>query len=154
MSTLLQDLATRLEQGDIASAKSIFITIEIATVLITAISIYLTDRPYKGLPTPGEKTKTIWQAKQRWLSSARELMIEGLRKVGAHPQGLLRICYETDHTQTSNRPFQVVANCGPMIILPPSLMNEIRNDDRMTFKAWLRAVCRVLHFKGGLNLWS
>jgi hypothetical protein len=33
-----------------------------------------------------------------------------------------------------------MGNVGPLIILPPSAMEEVRKDERMTFKAWLRAV--------------
>jgi len=40
--------------------------------------------------------------------------------------------------QKTKAPFQVIANCGPLIILPPKLMEEVRNEDRMTFKAWLK----------------
>lgn len=119
MATLLQDLALRLQQGDTPGAKSIVITIAIATVLVSIVSVYLTDRPYKDLPISGGKTATTWQAKKRWLSSARELMNDGLARCKG--------------------PFQVIGNVGPLIILPPSSMEEVRHDERMTFKAWLRA---------------
>lgn len=37
-------------------------------------------------------------------------------------------------------PFQVLASTGPLIILPASYMNEVRNDDRMTFGGFLKKV--------------
>ncbi|OCK79495.1 cytochrome protein [Lepidopterella palustris CBS 459.81] len=96
--------------GTVAIAVTVFI-------IILTVSIYFNDRPYSGFLKIGRDEST-WRAKQRWLSSAKSLMNEGLQK--------------------TNFPFQVIANCGPLIILPPATMDEIRNDDRMTFKAWLK----------------
>jgi hypothetical protein len=47
----------------------------------------------------------------------------------------------------SKVPFQVVANCRLLIVLHPSLMNEVRNDDRMTFRAWLKQVIHSIPLK-------
>lgn len=47
---------------------------------------------------------------------------------------------QTD-TVKSGRPFQVLASTGPLIILPGSYMNEVRNDDRMSFGGFLKKVC-------------
>jgi hypothetical protein len=81
MATFLQDLVLRLQQGDQPSPKLIIVGTFIAVALATIISTYLTDRPYKNIPMSGEATTTIWQAKTRWLSSARKLMVDGLQKV-------------------------------------------------------------------------
>ncbi|EXJ80589.1 hypothetical protein A1O3_06871 [Capronia epimyces CBS 606.96] len=70
--------------------------------------------------------KTYWPAKIRWLKSAKELVYGTLAK-----------------TKT---PFQVVAASGPLIILPPHFVEEIKNDDRMTFKSWLQKVNVVVDF--------
>ncbi|KAF2492514.1 cytochrome protein [Lophium mytilinum] len=88
-----------------------------AFVIILTLSIYFNDRPYAGFVRIG-KDENSWKAKQRWLASAKDIMVEGLR--------------------STKSPFQVMANCGPLILLPPVMMDEIRNDDRMTFKAWLK----------------
>jgi len=119
MATILQDLVSRLQQGDTPGVKSTVITALITTVLAALVSVYLSDRPYKHFPIPVQKTKTALGAKQQWLSSAREILTEGLRKCKG--------------------PYQVIGNVGPLIVLPPSAMEMIRQDDRMTFKAWLKA---------------
>lgn len=96
MTSYLQDLAWRLQRGDFASAKSICVLFLFFAVLITAITIYFTDHPYRGISFGGEKPRTIWQAKQRWLSSAKEIIKEGLRKVSTIRSQLLKIHIMTD----------------------------------------------------------
>ena len=52
----------------------------------------------------------------------------------------MNILRELNLDKSKGHPFQVVANVGPLIVLPPAMMEEVRNDERITFKAWLRAV--------------
>ena len=51
-----------------------------AAFTVTVLMVYFNDRPYHGFPKIG-KDENTWRVKQRWLSSARMLMNEGLRKV-------------------------------------------------------------------------
>ncbi|KAK5555863.1 hypothetical protein LTR46_006304 [Exophiala xenobiotica] len=47
-----------------------------------------------------------------------------------------RLIYDT--LGKTNKPFQLMASTGPLIVLPAHFMDEVRNDDRMTFAAALK----------------
>ncbi|EXJ67390.1 uncharacterized protein A1O5_09403 [Cladophialophora psammophila CBS 110553] len=70
---------------------------------------------YKGFPMVGmdEKAKTPWQLRVKFLHHGKELVWDNVAKL--------------------NMPFQLETTTGPTIILPPRYMDEVRNDDRMTF---------------------
>ncbi|KXH67755.1 P450 monooxygenase [Colletotrichum salicis] len=75
------------------------------------------DKPYSGFKLVG-KERGEWsyeKAKEKWNNNAF---------------GLLRAGFEETH----GRPFQVLS---PLVMLPPSLCDEIRNDKRLTFTGFI-----------------
>ncbi|KAI9735351.1 MAG: hypothetical protein M1818_006546 [Claussenomyces sp. TS43310] len=119
MSTLLSSVL-QSPSGDVAFPAIIIAGI-LATIGILAFYGADADQPYPGIPVvgKGEKVKSTTQAKQVWLKSAKNLIYDTLKATG--------------------RPFQVLASTGPLIILPAHHMDEIRNDDRMTFGRFLKS---------------
>ncbi|EOD48581.1 putative cytochrome p450 protein [Neofusicoccum parvum UCRNP2] len=92
-------------------------TILTAVIVICALLFYCTadERPYPGIPVVG-KGKREWtnkKAKERFQLDATQILKQGL----------------LEH----KGPFQVFAPHGPTIILPPSMIDSIRNDDRLVF---------------------
>ncbi|KAK7726335.1 hypothetical protein SLS57_003421 [Botryosphaeria dothidea] len=85
-------------------------------VLLTLLWYWARDElPYAGFPIVG-KEKGEWlntKAKMRYVMNANAILKQGL----------------TDR----QGPFQVFASHGPVIILPPSMIDEIRDDDRLSF---------------------
>ncbi|KAH8746522.1 P450 monooxygenase [Diaporthe sp. PMI_573] len=50
---------------------------------------------------------------------------------------------------TDGRPFQVLTNLGPTIVLPKHYCDEIRNDPRLSFRGFIERVsCLRLHYPG------
>ncbi|KAH7012015.1 putative cytochrome P450 monooxygenase [Macrophomina phaseolina] len=86
------------------------------SILLTAVWYWARDEaPYAGFPIVGKEN---WEwlntmAKMRFVNNARSILRKGLE----------------DH----QGPFQVFSTHGPVIILPPSMIDEIRNDDRLSF---------------------
>lgn len=97
-------------------------------VLVTIVSLialyafwsYSSSEEYSNFPFVGKdgETKSNHQLKMLWVRQAKKLIYDTLQK--------------------NNKPFQLMASTGPLIILPAHFMNEVRNDDRMTFAAALR----------------
>ncbi|GME27040.1 Cytochrome p450 protein [Neofusicoccum parvum] len=92
-------------------------TILTAVIVICALMFCCTadERPYPGIPVVG-KGKGEWtnkKAKERFQLDATQILKQGL----------------LEHKD----PFQVFAPHGPTIILPPSMIDSIRNDDRLVF---------------------
>lgn len=48
--------------------------------------------------------------------------------------------FERGFTLTGNKPFRVNADIGEVIILPPELANEVRNDTRLSFSEFMYRV--------------
>lgn len=108
----------KLYHGD-GIDKSAVITLIVGLIGLAIYSISLDDRPYSGFPmVEAQAGKKLQDAKGVWIKSAKSMIYETLQKTG--------------------RPFQVIGNTGPLIILPPKFMDEVRNDDRATFGAWLK----------------
>ncbi|OJD35989.1 cytochrome p450 [Diplodia corticola] len=85
-------------------------------VLLTLAWCWAKDElPYSGFPVVG-KEKGEWlntKAKMRYVMNANTILKQGLEKY--------------------KRPFQILASHGPVIVLPPTMTDEIRNDDRLSF---------------------
>jgi hypothetical protein len=83
MSTYASQLASQLLQGECLGLKGAVLTVVFGMIAVTALSVYFTDRPYDKFPMCGkdDSTKTSWQAKQRWLSSAKKILTEGFQTV-------------------------------------------------------------------------
>ena len=73
---------------------------------------------------PFELTST--RVKQEFFSNARRLLWD----------------WFTTH---SNTPVLLHTDTGKVTILPPSMANEIRNDDRLSFSRWTFEVCSDFH---------
>ncbi|KAK0665002.1 Cytochrome P450 monooxygenase pyr3 [Lasiodiplodia hormozganensis] len=95
-----------------------------ATVLLALLWHLVQDeKPYPGFPLIG-KQKGEWlntKAKERMINHANEILKDGYKRY-------------------NGKPFQVIADTGPTIILSPQMAQEIRNDDRLSF---MQAVERV-----------
>ncbi|OCK76206.1 cytochrome P450 [Lepidopterella palustris CBS 459.81] len=90
-------------------------------VLIASFAFYtLSERPYPGLLLIGKdpSERTNLPAKKRWMKSAKKICFDALKE--------------------TQKPFQVIATNGPLIVIPPKYTEEIRLDERMTFKSWLK----------------
>jgi hypothetical protein len=83
MPTYASQLASQLLQSEGLSLKGAVLTVIFGMIAVTALSVYFTDRPYDKFPMRGkdDSTKTSWQAKQRWLSSAKKILTEGFQTV-------------------------------------------------------------------------
>ncbi|EXF82139.1 P450 monooxygenase [Colletotrichum fioriniae PJ7] len=78
------------------------------------------DKPYAGFKLIG-KERGEWsyeKARERWNNNAFELLRAGFE-------------------ETHGRPFQVISPFGPLVMLPPSLCDEVRNDKRLTFTGFI-----------------
>ncbi|KAF4776176.1 cytochrome p450 monooxygenase [Colletotrichum scovillei] len=78
------------------------------------------DKPYAGFKLIG-KERGEWsyeKARERWNNNAFELLRTGFE-------------------ETKGRPFQVISPFGPLVMLPPSLCDEVRNDKRLTFTGFI-----------------
>ncbi|KAK6222459.1 P450 monooxygenase [Colletotrichum tabaci] len=78
------------------------------------------DKPYPGFKLIG-KERGEWsyeKARERWNNNAFELLRDGFEK-------------------TNGKPFQVLSPFGPLVMLPPSLCDEVRNDKRLTFTGFI-----------------
>ncbi|KXH40775.1 P450 monooxygenase [Colletotrichum simmondsii] len=81
------------------------------------------DKPYTGFKLIG-KERGEWsyeKARERWNNNAFELLRAGFE-------------------ETHGRPFQVISPFGPLVMLPPSLCDEVRNDKRLTFTGFIDRV--------------
>ncbi|KAF4832904.1 Cytochrome P450 monooxygenase trt6 [Colletotrichum tropicale] len=89
--------------------------------LISLFSLYVRDgKPFSGFQLigkePGEWFNTA--ALKRWEEDPLKLIKEGFKA-------------------TAGRPFQVMTESGPLIMIPLDLADEIRNDPRLTFAGFL-----------------
>ncbi|GME22686.1 Cytochrome p450 [Neofusicoccum parvum] len=88
-----------------------------AAVLLTLLWFWAQDeRPFPGFPIVNRK-KGEWfntAAKDRMAKHSNRIMKEAYKKFGG-------------------KPFQVIGDTGPTIILPPHMAQEIRNDERLSF---------------------
>jgi len=78
------------------------------------------SKPAPGIPLIGklDSEKDYKPAQKRWMSGAKEIVNAAIK--------------------TRKNPFQVIGMNGPLIIIPPHMTAEIRADERMTFKSWLK----------------
>ncbi|KAF2493648.1 cytochrome P450 [Lophium mytilinum] len=96
----------------------------ITTAVLLGTFVYFfgnsNNTPITGIPLIGkqEGEKDYTEAKKRWMSSAKEIVNSAVR--------------------TRKHPFQVFGMNGPLIIIPPHMTSEVRTDERMTFKSWLK----------------
>jgi hypothetical protein len=44
----------------------------------------------------------------------------------------------------ASKPFRVISGVGEMLILPPSLANDIRNNEKLSFAGYMKEVCDLL----------
>ena len=44
----------------------------------------------------------------------------------------------------ASKPFRVISGVGEMLILPPSLANDIRNNEKLSFAEYMKEVCDLL----------
>ncbi|TDZ54048.1 Cytochrome P450 monooygenase 1 [Colletotrichum trifolii] len=78
------------------------------------------DRPYRGFRLIGQE-RGEWsyeKARARWNTNAMKLLRDGFE-------------------ETNGRPFQVISPFGPLVMLPPDMADEIRNDKRLTFTGFI-----------------
>ncbi|KAJ3545459.1 hypothetical protein NM208_g2495 [Fusarium decemcellulare] len=78
------------------------------------------DQPYPGFPIIGSVPGDWFgvKTKKRWETHAVEIMQDGDR-------------------ESKGRPFQVLTNLGPTIVLPKQYCDEIRNDSRLSFRGFI-----------------
>lgn len=53
--------------------------------------------------------------------------------------------FEKGFALTGNKPFRVIADIGEVIILPPDLANEVRNDTRLSFSKFMYEVRNICY---------
>ncbi|KAJ8124950.1 hypothetical protein O1611_g8690 [Lasiodiplodia mahajangana] len=99
---------------------------EIVTLVVTG-TVYILlrylirdDRPYPGFQLVGSIPGDWFgmKSKKNWETNAIEIMQEGDR-------------------MTKGRPFQVLTNLGPSIVLPKKYCDEIRSDPRLSFRGFI-----------------
>ncbi|OCK74983.1 cytochrome P450 [Lepidopterella palustris CBS 459.81] len=92
----------------------------VVAVIALLASYNVGERPYPGFDLVGKNASETsnWPAKKRWMTSARNLVYADISQ--------------------SQRPFQVIGSSGPLIILPPHFIEEVRKDERMTFSSWIK----------------
>lgn len=111
--------------------------------LISLSSWYIRDgKPFPGFKLvgkePGEWSNNA--ALKRWQDAPLRLIKECLRAVCVQtPLVGLKVLWPVDliRLQTAGRPFQVITESGPLIMIPLDLADEIRNDPRLTFAGFL-----------------
>ncbi|KAF4545495.1 Cytochrome p450 protein [Lasiodiplodia theobromae] len=97
-------------------------------IILTIISVALSDaRPYPGLKLVGKEAGEIWnsQAKKRYVEHGVQLMKKAFQ-------------------DCKGKAFQVIGSNGPIIILPPAMINEIRNNQNLSFIDFLKHANRLL----------
>lgn len=79
-----------------------------------------------------------WKARQEFMRDAAKIIRDGFSTVSRIRSILWNTrrtpfykltCVQVGH----DKPFRVVADVGDMVILPPALANEIRNDEKLSF---------------------
>src|SRR5882757_3384152 len=136
MKTLVPEFGALLGQGHdaVPTFGAFMLATTISLLALYSIWRYNSNPPYPDFPFVGkdEKTKSTWQLKMLWVRHAKRLIYDTLGKVRAE----IRMHNERDaNICQANKPFQLMASTGPLIILPAHFMDEVRNDDRMTFAA-------------------
>ncbi|KAL1637228.1 hypothetical protein SLS58_009415 [Diplodia intermedia] len=110
VTTLLSNFLSNVREAPLA------FSLGASIILLTLLWFWARDElPHAGFPVVG-KEKGEWlntKAKMRYVMNANTILKQGLEKYKG--------------------PFQIFASHGPVIVLPPSMMNEIRNDDRLSF---------------------
>jgi hypothetical protein len=84
MSTYASQLVSQLLQGEGLGLMSAVLIVVFGVIAVTALSVYFSDRPYDEFPMfhgKGVSVKTIWQGKQRWITSAKKILTEGCQTV-------------------------------------------------------------------------
>ncbi|KAF9870905.1 filament-forming protein [Colletotrichum karsti] len=93
----------------------------IAALLVLALSWHWReDKPYRGFRLIGQE-RGEWsyeKARLRFNTNAIELLRDGFE-------------------QTDGKPFQILSPFGPLVMLPPQMSEEIRNDKRLTFTGFI-----------------
>ncbi|GME34527.1 Cytochrome p450 [Neofusicoccum parvum] len=95
------------------------LVVVVSTLFFNFVSGLYGPLPYKGFPIvgkePGEWTNK--PAMKRFMSKSRQYLKQGL-------------------TQFSG-PFQLFNPAGVLLVVPPKYAEEIRNDERLSFNAWM-----------------
>ncbi|OJD34743.1 cytochrome p450 [Diplodia corticola] len=112
------------ETDILASGVRYPVLLAVAVVIITsflynAIAGFLGPRAWSGFPVvgrePGEWTNK--PAQQRWYTQSKQLLRQGLDKFSG--------------------PFQLFNPSGAILVIPPKYADEIRNDERLSFNAFM-----------------
>ncbi|KAL1639495.1 hypothetical protein SLS58_007927 [Diplodia intermedia] len=95
------------------------VVVIITTTFYNVIAGFLGPRAWSGFPTvgkePGEWTNK--PAQQRWFTQSKQLLKQGLEKFSG--------------------PFQMFNPSGVLLVIPPKFADEIRNDERLSFNAFM-----------------
>lgn len=129
---------------DVLESHHLLQGVAVALLLIFTSTFYheLVDSfPYKNIPLIG---KSKWEitntkAKQRFVTSAKDLFAEGFSQVRSAPTSF-RFSGSDSHIQ-GRKAFQVVFSTRPTIVLHPTLVDEVKNHPLLDFNEANRKVC-------------
>lgn len=116
------------------------VAIIITTVLYNFATELVGPRAWSGFPIVG-KEEGEWTnkaAQKRWYTQSRKLLKQGLDKVNDYTWYLNGSASLTP-LQFSG-PFQLFNPSGPLLVIPPKYADEIRNDERLSFNAFMEKV--------------
>lgn len=126
-------------------------------LIVWIYNIAIDETPIPGFPLHGKEKNEVgnFRAKQRYFSAPRKLIMEGLQKVLTLYMALLLFWFFLSHKsprhpvehQTIDRiavqnkgAFQIFANSGAKIVLPPSYITEVGDDNRLSFTGFVERV--------------
>ncbi|KAK1855637.1 cytochrome p450 [Colletotrichum chrysophilum] len=103
-----------------ASRPEFTVTVSIGILYLLLQFIFREDGPYPDFPLIGKAPKDWFYTKtrKRWDNEALDILEEGTAKL-------------------NGRPFQVLSNFGPSIVLAKEFANEIRSDPRLSFRGFI-----------------
>ncbi|KAF0316439.1 cytochrome p450 [Colletotrichum asianum] len=103
-----------------ASRPEFTVTVSIGILYLILQFVFREDGPHPDFPLIGEAPKDWFYTKtrKRWDNEALDILKEGTAKL-------------------NGRPFQVLSNFGPSIVLAKEFANEIRSDPRLSFRGFI-----------------
>ncbi|KAF4906646.1 Cytochrome P450 monooxygenase easM [Colletotrichum viniferum] len=106
-----------------ASRPEFTVTVSIGILYLLLQFIFREDGTYPDFPLIGKVPKDWFYTKtrKRWDNEALDILKEGTAKL-------------------NGRPFQVLSNFGPSIVLAKEFVNEIRSDPRLSFRGFIERV--------------
>lgn len=131
-----QNVSTAIVSEDVETRPYISIALLVTGIIAVLVSYSVREQPLANVPLVTKKT--FWdftgkKAREAFAANARAVIKQGFAKVGA------------------SRPFRIISDQGEMLILPPSLANDIRNIDALSHAEFMKEVY-LCFFRGWAEL--